>query len=153
MNANTPLEAIIFDFNRTLFDPVSFRLYPGVQNMLEDLRQLYRLFIFSRMGHRRDRLLVDLGIADCFEASYFAAKKTSEELLRIFATHGLQPAHTYVVGDLLADELRVGAQVGAKTVWLRHGIFSGAQAILPHEKPTYTVSTIEELHGLLRPKQ
>jgi len=143
-------KAAIFDFNSTLFDPSTYKLYPGVADMLDDLRDTYRLFLYSRRSFDRGRILEELGIEDFFEAAYFAADKTPEELLSICATHKLSPAESLVIGDALSDELSIAHAIGAETVWLKHGIFSHASALATHFEPTHTVHSIGEMHKLLR---
>ncbi len=39
--------AVIFDFNRTLYDPDSGALYEGVVELLENLKNERRLFLFE----------------------------------------------------------------------------------------------------------
>ena len=143
-------KAAIFDFNRTLFDPTTYQLYSGVAGMLDDLRDKYRLFLYSRRSFDRGSVLEELGIEDYFEAAYFAVDKTPEGLLSICVTHKLDPAESLVIGDALWDELSIAHAIGAQTVWLKHGIFSHASALATHFEPTHTVHSIGEMHELLR---
>lgn len=143
-------KAAIFDFNRTLFDPTTYDLYPGVAGMLDDLCDTYRLFLYSRGSWTPGRVLEDLGIHDFFEAAYFSADKTPEALLAICMTHKLNPSESLVIGDSLWDELSIAHAIGARTVWFKQGIFSHASAFATGFEPTHTVHSIGEMHELLR---
>jgi hypothetical protein len=47
---NKSKAAIIFDFNRTLFDPTIYALYHGVTPMLQELQRERPLILFSKKG-------------------------------------------------------------------------------------------------------
>lgn len=143
-------KAIIFDFNRTLFDPTVFALYHGVTHMLEDLKAERTLILFSRKSWDRGALLDKLGISSCFTAAYFVEKKTAENLRVILVEHSLDPAGSIMVGDMLSDEICVGSELGMTTVWFQQSRFGSIVANDMDCVPDHTVSSIPELHDLLR---
>src|SRR3989344_1861732 len=115
--------AIIFDFMRTLYDPMTAALYPGVSAMLENLHENRRLILYSRQEKSREELLEELGILEYFEATYFAEKKTADNLATILKKHEIEAEKCLVVGDMADAELSAGGEPGAETIWFRYGIF------------------------------
>jgi hypothetical protein len=53
---------IIFDYNRTIFDPDTDNLYFGVLDLLQKLSQKYELFLISRNEPTRKGRLEKLNI-------------------------------------------------------------------------------------------
>lgn len=149
MKSSRPIQAVIFDFNRTLFDPTVYALYPGVKPMLEELAETKQLFLYSRKAWDRSNLLATLGIDRCFKAVYFVSQKTKENLGEILTEHKLTAAETMIVGDMLEDEVCVGSELGLRTVWFRQEIFAADPNREPVCIPDHTVSSIEELRDLL----
>lgn len=142
--------AVIFDFNRTLFDPTVYALYHGVIPMLEELKQDRDLVLFSRKGWDRGALLEKLGIASHFRSAHFVEKKTPENLRAILDEHGLEPSECIIVGDMLSDEICVGSELGMKTVWFQQSRFGSIMGEATVCAPQHTVQSISELHELLR---
>lgn len=142
--------AVIFDFNRTLFDPTIYALYNGVKPMLEELKERRPLILFSKKGWDRKKLLEQLGIGDYFSAVYFVEKKDAESLRSILREHSLVSSESVIVGDVLSEEICVGNELGMKTVWFQQARFgqvpNGDIACLPH----HTVRSIQELRDLLK---
>ena len=60
---------IIFDYNRTLFNPETGRLYGGVYELLEKLYQEFSLFLFSYDEFGRDKFMKDSKIEKFFMIS------------------------------------------------------------------------------------
>ena len=148
MKSKSTSQAVIFDFNRTLFDPTVYALYHGAKPMLEDLAATRRLFLYSRKAWDRSNLLATLGIDSYFEKTYFVERKTKENLDAILKSHELDPASTVIVGDMLEDEICVGGELGLTTVWFRQGIFGAEATGELICVPQHTVSTIDELREL-----
>jgi|GEM_PF-1559767 len=140
---------VIFDFNRTLFDPTIYALYHGVLPMLEELSKERQLFLFSRKGWDRNLLLEQLGIDTHLTASYFVEKKTPENLGQILKDHSLEADESIMVGDMLSDEVRVASELGMKTVWFQQSRFGSILADPALCVPDHTVSSISELRELL----
>jgi FMN phosphatase YigB (HAD superfamily) len=68
---------IIFDYNRTLFNPDTGNLYPDVLSILSTLSKNHELFLVSRNDPRRESMLVSLGISSFFKKKLFVDTKTA----------------------------------------------------------------------------
>ncbi len=144
------IEAIIFDFNRTLFDPTTYALYHGVVPMLEELSATKRLFLYSRKSWNRTDLLKSLSIDEYFKAAHFVEQKTVENLQEILTEHSIDPNRAAIVGDMISDELCVGQELGLTTVWVAHPMTESEMlAATPSCSPDHTVRSINDLRDLL----
>lgn len=142
--------AVIFDFNRTLFDPTVFALYNGVTSMLEELKAERPLILFSRKSWDRNLLLAQLGIDEYFSATYFVEEKTPETLLASIEPHGLTASECIMVGDMLTDEICAANELGMTTVWFQQSRFGSILGDTVACVPHHTVRSIAELRELLR---
>ncbi len=142
-------KTLILDFMRTLYDPMTSALYPGVKAFLSDMRQERRLILYSRQQRSRDGLIEELGIEECFEATYFVETKTASNLKEILDKHNLNPHECIVVGDMISAEISAGSELGAQTIWFNQGMFAATASETAACVPDHTVGSISELHRLL----
>lgn len=142
-------KSLVIDFMRTLYDPMTSQLYPGVKALLAEMHGERRMILYSRQQRSRNGLIEELGIDECFEATYFVEEKTPENLKGILDKHEIDPHTCIVIGDMVTAELRAGCVLGAKTIWFNQGIFAesttGTGLV-----PDHTVASIPELHKLLQ---
>lgn len=135
---------IIFDYNRTLFDPETDALYPGVDAVLKNLAMKNDLFLISRNEPNRKDRFEKLGIGKYFKKILFVEKKTKE----IFKSLIQNLEDTIIIGDRVREEISLGNQLGFITIWIKQGKFSGE---LPEKskQPNYTINDIRELQTII----
>lgn len=138
---------IIFDFNRTLYDPETGGLFDGAIELLSKLSARGdELHLVSKLEPTRSlAFLTKLGIAHFFKTTAFVTDK-SDALRRLIET---APAPVYVVGDYLHGEIRIGNKHGAKTIWLKHGMFSSLMPEMQDDVPWRTVRNMKEIGEVL----
>ncbi len=133
---------IIFDFNRTIYDPETDTSVPGA---IEVLNTLYirgeTLHLISRREQGREKLLSDLGIEHMFASVSFVDEK--EIAIQKIIRESSDPV--YVVGDHLHDEMCAGNKHGARTVWLKRGKFAELQPETDADVPWRTIESMHEL--------
>ncbi len=133
---------IIFDFNRTIYDPDTSTLVPGVLDVLTTfIARGAVLHLVSRREPGREVLLDDLGITQFFRSTSFANEKEVAIRQIIEASEGV----VYVVGDHLHDEIRIGNRQGARTVWFKRGKFAGLVPEGSVDIPWRTIERMEDL--------
>lgn len=136
---------IIFDFNRTLYDPETDSLMEGAFTVLEALfARGEELHLVSRQEGGREDLLQRLGIDYFFTSVHFVPEKTRAHFQDIIASTSDVSREVYVVGDYLKSEIALGNQCGAKTLWLKRGAFADDMP-LPHEEPWRTIHSLKEI--------
>jgi FMN phosphatase YigB (HAD superfamily) len=143
------MQLIIFDFNRTIFDPDTGALMPDTREVLEhfDARQIPMVLVSRNEGGRED-LLTTLDIARYFKEIAFVEDKTPELFLSLIQKSGASPQETWVVGDYLESEILHGNVIGARTVRLKRGKFADLQPRQETE-PMHTIEHLRELMGLV----
>lgn len=140
---------IIFDFNRTLYNPDTQALLPGASALLTYAHSKdYVLVLLSKASPTRHQLVDELGIASFFAEMRFVEHKTAELLEDIVHRHNGDKAASYVVGDRSQSELMCGHQAGLRTIWLRIGKFASELPPAGHE-PTHIVTSLDQIPSLL----
>lgn len=136
---------IIFDYNRTIFDPETDNLYPGVLELLQKLSAKYQLFLISRNEPARKRRLEELNIKNYFQKISFVNEKSKQ----VFEEIGGNTKNVIVVGDSISDEIKIGNQLGFITVRLKKGKFSSEIPKNKDEFAKYEITDINELESII----
>jgi FMN phosphatase YigB (HAD superfamily) len=139
---------IIFDYNRTLFDPENNRLYDGVFEVIEELSHNYSLFLFSYNEFGREKFMEDIGIRKFFKNIALIEEKNETNMLQL--THGFPAETTLVVGDSLRDEITIGNKLGYESIWLKKGKYAVETPRNAQEKPKYTIHSLDEIFEILK---
>ena len=137
---------IIFDFNRTLYDPETDSAVEGAREALNMCRMRgFAMHLVSRREPGRPEALIELGMDRYFESITFVddKKHAIEELVSAAETSA------YVVGDHLFSEIRAGNKAGARTIWLKRGKFSELEPEGPDDVPWKTIEHLDELRELM----
>ena len=136
---------IIFDYNRTIFDPERNELYSGVFEMLKRLANKHELFLISRNEPSRKDRFEKLGIKDYFKKIRFVDEKNIETFKDLIG----DSKKVFVVGDSIKDEIRTGNELGLITVRFKNGKFASEIPASPEEEPMFTISEITELEKII----
>ena len=136
---------IIFDYNRTIFDPDTDNLYPGVLNLLQKLSEKYELFLISRNEPLRKKRLEELTIKNYFKKILFVDKKTKQ----IFEEIVGDANSVIVVGDSISDEIKIGNQLGLTTIRLKRGKFATETPKDVYEIAQFEIANINELENII----
>ena len=136
---------IIFDYNRTIFDPDTDNLYPGVLNLLQKLSEKYELFLISRNEPLRKKRLEELTIKNYFKKILFVDKKTKQIFEEIIGDAN----SIIVVGDSISDEIKIGNQLGLTTIRLKRGKFATETPKDVYEIAQFEIANINELENII----
>lgn len=137
---------IIFDYNRTLFNPETSDLYDGALELLTSLSKKHTLFLVSRNEPIRHNRIAELGIKDFFADVRFVEKKEPKLFLEL--VNGSKDV--LVVGDRVRAEIFVGNSLGFKTVWVKQGLFGKEGPTSEMENPNHEIENISELKDLIK---
>ena len=136
---------IIFDYNRTIFDPEKNELYSGVFELLKKLADKHELFLISRNEPSRKDRLEELGIKNYFKKTMFVDEKNAEIFKELIG----DSKKVLVVGDNIRDEIKTGNKLCLITVRLKKGRFASEIPASPKEKPMFNISEIIELEKII----
>lgn len=139
------MKAVIFDYNRTLFDPDSNQLFPGVIGLLGRLKAKLKLALVAKGDDSRRNQIQELGIEEYFDVIIVNQSKSTDDYKNCMEKMGVNPAEAYVVGDRVYEEIKMGNSLGAVTVWLKAGKFRDEPPRSPEEQPKFIISDLDEL--------
>lgn len=137
---------IIFDYNRTIFDPEADNIYPGVIELLKKLSVHHELFLVSRNEPKRKKRLEELSIKGYFRKIEFVNEKSKQ----VFKEISGDTKNVIVVGDSIADEIKIGNELGYITVRLKKGMFAEKSPTNKDEIATYNIHNMSELENIIR---
>lgn len=137
---------IIFDYNRTIFNPDVQSLYPGVVDLLSFLSLNHDLYLISKNEPGREDKLNSLNIKNFFKEIMFVEEKTIEIFKTITKTH----EKVLIVGDRVQGEITIGNKLNFITVWFKQGKFSKEEPINDEQKPEYIINDIIELKEIIK---
>ena len=133
---------IIYDFNRTIFDPETGTLMDGALTLLQiHTAEGHTLHLVSKREADREATLARLGIGKYFDSVQFVEEK--QDALKALIEAAETPV--YVIGDHLHSEIRLGNRLGARTIWLKRGRFADLRPEGPDDMPWRTISHLGEL--------
>lgn len=137
---------IIFDYNRTLFDPETRGLYFGAIDLLEKIYQQNELYIVGRNEPGRKENIKKLGLNKYFKGVYFVDEKTKDIFKELLSADN----KTVVIGDRVREEILIGNSLGCVTIWLKQGKFSSELPRVDAEKPKYVVKKLAEIESIIK---
>lgn len=141
---------IIFDFMRTLYDPDAEKIVPGALELLQSLRDAgYILVLLStEIGNKADPI-AQAGIAPFFEKIILTRNKTTKDFAKIQTQTPHDPQESYVVGDRVRGEIKIGNICGYQTIWLKKGKFASQKPRTTLETPRFTITALPQLQQIL----
>ncbi len=129
---------IIFDYNRTLFDPDAQALYPGALDLVRGLAAAHELFLISTEEGGRAQAFASLGIAAYFKKALFVKEKTEE----IFAAIAGGASDVAVIGDSISREIAIGNRLGYLTIRVKQGKFAAQEPQGPDERADHEIGDL-----------
>jgi len=136
---------IIFDYNRTIFDPDTDNLYLGVLELLKKLSSKYELFLISRNEPIRKNRLEELNIKNYFQKIVFVDAKSKQ----VFEQIADGTKNIIIVGDSIGDEIKIGNQLGFITVRLKKGKFATQIPKNKDELAKFEITDINDLENII----
>lgn len=144
------MKIVIFDFNRTLYDPDAKGLVRGTRLVLRTLtKRGFILYLVSR-GNSRQALIKSLGIGSYFKEIIVSREKSKQDFEKITQQRNLDLASSFVIGDRARQEIKFGKYLGLKTIWIREGKFALEPPRRKDENPDFTVNELKSVLELIR---
>jgi len=133
---------IIFDYNRTLFNPDAGSVFPGVFQLLKTLSAKHELFLITlNKPERKDSSAIQ-DMKPYFREVIFVERKTVTAFKEIAG----DDAKVIVIGDRFEEEIQIGMQLGFITIHV--------QPQKPFYKksktPTFRVAEIQQVLSIIK---
>lgn len=139
-------KVIIFDFNRTIYDPEQHSLIAGALAMLKELiGQGFQLHLISMAAPSREELIRNLGLHSFFESVTLCEHKSLKIFEKILQETEADIHQSFAVGDRVKKELYFANQLGLTTVWYKQGRFAAELPQTMAEHPTYITHSLSEI--------
>ena len=143
------IKGIIFDFNRTIYNPETEKLTEGARELLEKLRTAgYKLAMVTgaKEGTTRATLIKDLGLESLFDHVEVAENHKSEQNFKDCYEHlGLQPEEIAIVGDRVKREILIGNKLGMTTIRYKSGKFRDELPETEMEQPNHIIKRLKDV--------
>lgn len=144
------IEAVIFDYGRTIYDPTVDELFPESVEVLEwlKLKGIKLGLVSVALTDDVNERLKDLDrfdLARFFDAVEVIARGKEKNFSVILEKLGVGPEHCIVVGDNLKREITEGNKIGAYTVWTKEKMSNDWQPENEAQLPKMIISNIKEL--------
>lgn len=152
------IEGIIFDFNRTIYDPRVSGPSRGAIELLESLYEDYKLCLVSCLisgisKEERCEQIVSLWLNKYFKfIQVIEGEKTIADFRECLRIMELEPQKVLVVGDRVTSEICLGNQLAMTTVWYKSGKFSTLKPENELQEPDHTIIRLDEVKQYLAGK-
>ena len=132
-------------------------LYPDAKEVLQKLRQKYKLGIIANQDYGTEKRLIDFGIRPYIDLVIASAEEGFEKPdLRIFKLAfdrvNCKPEEAVMVGDRLDNDIIPANKIGMTTVWIKQGFGGVAEPKSKEEQPDYTVDNLNKLFSIFEIK-
>lgn len=142
---------VIFDFNRTLYNPDSNALVKKTRWILHILhRRGFSLFLVSRAVSSRYELIKQLGLESYFSNVVLAREKNLRLFERLTPVANVDRTSSYVVGDRVEQEILIGNALGLRTIWFASGLFASQRPKNRAQQPMHTVYELPDVLSIIR---
>lgn len=140
---------IIFDFNRTLYDPDRNCLAEEIDDILKTYRKKYVLAIVAKGDQKRMSLLAESGVKGFFQFISFKEEKTDEDYRECLDRFHFKPNQCWSIGDRVKKEIAISKKLGLKTIWFKNGKFAQETPADELERPDYTIASFAEIKNII----
>jgi len=151
------IEAVLFDFGRTIYDSEAGSLFPETIKTLENLSQKGLKLGLLTVAETDDldsrvKELDYLGLSGFFQSIDIVPRNTKgKDFTKLLKDFGMEEKtdNCLVVGDNLEREITAGNTIGAFTVWTRQRLSDDWKPQNEIQTPKATIEAIEELIPLI----
>ena len=125
-------------------------LYPDAKEILQKLRQTYKLGIIANQDYGTEKRLINFGIRPYIDLVIASAEEGVEKPdLRIFQLAldraDCKPEEAVMIGDRLDNDIAPANKIGMKTIWIRQGYGGLSKPHAEEEQPDDSVDSLNEL--------
>lgn len=129
-------------------------LYPQNKEILEQLRQEYKLGIIANQLPGLEQRLKDFGILEYFDAIFSSADlglvKPDPAIFRLaLQKTNCLPHQAIMIGDRLDNDIVPAKRIGMKTIWIKQGFSCLAQVKNLEERADRIVDKLTDLLPIL----
>lgn len=137
-------KAVIFDYNRTVFNPDTGALMPDAHEVLVLLQEKeIPMFLVAKGDDDRKKQIESLGLPPFFQKIIVNQNKSSDDF-QLCIDSCEAGTLFFAVGDRVKEEIRHANACGATTIWFRNGKFATEEPGDSSETPNFTVENLKQ---------
>ena len=130
-------------------------LYPDSKEVLQRLRQNYKIGIIANQDFGTEQRLTDFNVRQYIDLIIASAEEgVAKPDLRIFQIAldraNCKPEEAIMVGDRIDNDIIPANKIGMTTVWIKQGFGSYAEPKTVEEQPDYIVNSLAEITEVFR---
>lgn len=145
------MKAIIWDFNNTLYNPLSEKLYKDAKAILERASQQYKQALITSAitrAQERKNLIKRIGIKKFFDHIDINIK-TKRVFLNVCEKFKCEVSEVYVIGDSYLKEISLGNKLGMKTIWFHPKPINKIKQMLLNIDFYKKINSLQELNSII----
>jgi len=146
------IKGIIFDWIGTLYERDT-SLFPETEEVLTELEKRgYKMSLVSKASEeflKRGEEIRKSGIRKYLCFDILCREKTQDDFKRCMAAMRTTPEATYAVDDRTLRGIKIGNELGCKTIWIRKGEYSKETPNKETGEPTHTIPNLIKLLDIL----
>jgi len=140
---------IIWDFNRTIYDPDINQLVCGAKDLLKTTYKSGYVNILYSKNKRNDttvsQRIRQFGINKYFTDIVVRKEKNIKDVYRIINKYNTDMHCSFLISDRARTDIKMGNLLGLKTIWLRAGKFANELPRDLEEEPLLEIKSLMEL--------
>ncbi|MEK9165363.1 MAG: HAD hydrolase-like protein [Patescibacteria group bacterium] len=144
---------IIWDFNRTIYDPDARALIKDAMDVLIYAHQKgYKGILFSKNKAGEMPIkeqLNKLAISEYFQAVIESEEKNIKDIKQLLFLYPPDKTRSYLISDRAQTDIPVGNALGFRTVWFKNGKFASDLPRTAEETPLFTIDKLIEFKHIL----
>lgn len=142
-------KAVIFDYNRTIFNPDTEQLMPDALAVLKRLQQeAIPLFLVAKGTEEREKQIETLGLLPFFRTVTVNESKSADDY-RACIDHCAPNTQFFAVGDRVKEEITHANSCGMITIWFQNGKFAEEQPQDESQMPQFIVKSLPEAADII----
>jgi len=146
-------KVIIWDFNRTIYNPDQKKLIPGAKELLKAFQKLgYLNVIYSK--NKANDMRISRAVHRCKILKYLKdivvrKKKDVSDLRLILNQYNADINQSFLISDRTRVDIEMGNSLGLKTIWIKSGKFANQLPETEKQEPTLTINSLGEIKAVL----
>lgn len=129
-------------------------LYPDTKEVLQRLRQNYKIGIIANQDFGTEQRLTDFNVRQYIDLIIASAEEgVAKPNLQIFQIAldraNCKPEEAIMVGDRIDNDIIPANKIGMTTVWIRQGFGGLAEPHTIDETPNYVIEELTDIYQLI----
>ncbi|MBP9773114.1 MAG: HAD family hydrolase [Candidatus Peribacteraceae bacterium] len=143
------MKAVIFDYNRTIYNPEDDKLTAGAKALLDLFhKEGITLFLIAKGDDKRRARIQELGLEPYFKKIVVNQNKSADDYANC-KKDAQEGTEFFAIGDRVKEEIKYANENGIITIWFKDGKFSTEEPENDAEKPAFIIKNLSEAADII----